>query len=99
MIRTMPQRGGRLTVEVTVINPISQEELARMAIALRNNLFDYEDKLGSCRDFAELKKSADALIVAILEPVEFRLSASPLNKPAHVYQFPARKASIPRSLH
>jgi hypothetical protein len=86
-------------VEVTVINPISQEELVRMAIRLRNDLFDYEDKLGSCRDFAELKKSADALVVAILEPVEFRLSAYPLKKPAHVYQFPARKGSIPRSLH
>jgi hypothetical protein len=86
-------------VEVTAINPVSKEELARMAIRLRNELFDYEDKLGSCRDFAELKRSADALIVAILEPVEFRLSTSSLNKRAHVYQFPAKKASIPRSLH
>jgi hypothetical protein len=86
-------------VEVTGINPISQEELVRMAITLRNDLFDYEDKLGSCRDFAELKKSADALVVAILEPVEFRLSASPLSKPAQVYQFPGKKASAPRSLH
>jgi hypothetical protein len=92
-------RRSGLAVEVTAINPVSQEELARMAITLRNNLFDYEDKLGSSRDFAELKKAADALVVAILEPVEFRLSASPLNKPALVYQFPAKKASIPRSLH
>jgi hypothetical protein len=86
-------------VEVTVINPISQEELVRMAIRLRNDLFDYEDKLGSCRDFADLKKSADALVVAILEPVEFRLATGPPHKPAQVYQFPAKKGSIPRSLH
>jgi hypothetical protein len=86
-------------VEVTVINPISQEELVRMAIRLRNDLFDYEDKLGSCRDFADLKKSADALVVAILEPAEFRLSTGPPHKPAQVYQFPAKKGSIPRSLH
>jgi hypothetical protein len=99
MMRTMPARRRSLTVEVPVINPISQEELVRMAIRLRNDLFDYEDKLGSCRDFAELKKSADALVVAILEPVEFRLSAYPLKNPAHVYQFPARKKSIPSSLH
>jgi hypothetical protein len=42
-------------MERTVNNPISPEELACMAIKLRNDLFDYEDKLGSCRDFRELK--------------------------------------------
>ena len=51
-----------LAVEVTINNPISREELVRMAIKLRNDLFDYEDKLGSCRDFAELKNSAGALV-------------------------------------
>jgi hypothetical protein len=86
-------------VEVPVINPISQEELVRVAIRLRNDLFDYEDKLGSCRDFSELKKSADALVVAILEPVEFRLSACSPRKPARVYQFRPKKESIPPSLH
>ncbi len=86
-------------MEVTVNSPISQEELVRMAIKLRNDLFDYEDKLGSGRDFAELKNSAVALVVAILEPVEFRLSACPPKKAAQVYQFPPRKGSIPRSLH
>jgi hypothetical protein len=86
-------------VEVTVNSPISHEELVRMAIKLRNDLFDYEDKLGSCRDFAELKNSAGALVVAILEPVEFRLSACPPKKEAQVYQFPAKKGSIPHSLH
>lgn len=88
-----------MAVEVPVINPISQEELVRMAIRLRNDLFDYEDKLGSSRDFSELKKSADALVVAILEPVEFRLSGCSPKNPAPVYQFPAKKGSLPRSLH
>ena len=86
-------------MEVPEINPISQEELVRMAIRLRNALFDYEDKLGSCRDFSELKKSADALVVAILEPVECRLSARSPTKPALVYPFRPKKESIPRSLH
>lgn len=86
-------------MEVTVINPISHQELLRLAIRLRSDLFDYEDKLGSCRDFAELKSSADALVVAILEPVEFRLSARGPNKPAEVYQFFPKKGSIPRTLH
>ncbi len=86
-------------MEVTINSPIPQEELVRMAVKLRNDLFDYEDKLGSCRDFAELKNSAGALVVAILEPVEFRLSACPPKKTAHVYQFPRTKGPIPRSLH
>jgi hypothetical protein len=88
-----------LAVEVTINNPISREELVRIAIKLRNDLFDYEDKLGSCRDFVELKNSAGALAVAILEPVEFRLSACPPKKAAQVYQFPPQKGSIPHSLH
>jgi hypothetical protein len=86
-------------MEGTVNNQISQEELACMAIKLRNDLFDYEDKLGSCRDFAELKNSADALVVAILEPLEFRLTASPPKKAAQVYQFPPKKGFTPSSLH
>ena len=87
-------------MEETVDNPITQKELALMAIKLRNDLFDYEDKLGSCRDFAELKKSAGALVVAILEPVEYRLSAClPKKTGLQVYQFPPRKGSIPSSLH
>jgi hypothetical protein len=97
-------------VEVTINNPISREELVPLAIKLRNDLFDYEDKLrndlfdyedkvGSCRDFVELKNSAGALVVAILEPVEFRLSVCSPKKAAQVYQFPPKKGSIPRSLH
>jgi hypothetical protein len=86
-------------VEVTNSSPISQEDLVRLAIKLRNDLFDYEDKLGSCRDFTELKNSAGALVVAILEPVEFRLSASPPKKTAQVYKFPPKKGATPHSLH
>jgi hypothetical protein len=96
---TTPSIRRSLEVEVTNNNPISQEDLVRLAIKLRNDLFDYEDKLGSCRDFIELKNSAGALVVAILEPVESRLSASPPKKTAQVYQFPPNKGSIPHSLH
>jgi hypothetical protein len=86
-------------MEVTINSPISQEELVSMAIRLRNDLFDYEDKLGSCRDFVELKNSVCALVVAILEPIEFRLSACPPKNVAQVYQFPPKKGSVPHSLH
>jgi hypothetical protein len=86
-------------MEETVSNPISREELARMATRLRNDLSDYQDRLGSCQDFAELKKSAGALVGAILEPVEYRLSACPPKKAVQVYQFSPQKGSIPSSLH
>jgi hypothetical protein len=82
-----------------VENRISHEELAILAIKLRNDLFNYEDKLGSCRDFADLTKSAGALVVAILEPVEYRLSIDPPKKAVQVYEFPRPKGSIPNSLH
>jgi hypothetical protein len=86
-------------MEVTINCSISREELVRLAIKLRSDLFDYEDKLGSCREFNELKKSADALVIAILEPVEFRLSADSPKKPAQSNQVPVRKGSFPTSLH
>ena len=82
-----------------VDDSVSQEELAQLAIKLRNDLFDYEDKLGSCRDFGELKNSAGMLVVAIIAPVEFRLTAPPPKKAAQVYQFLPRKGSILLSLH
>jgi hypothetical protein len=87
-------------VNACINNPISHEELARLAMKLREDLYNYEDKLGGCRDFPELKNSAGALIVAILEPVEFHLSASSSQKTAQVYEFPRRKERvIPLSLH
>lgn len=82
-----------------VKDPIPQKDLIRLAIKLRNDLIDYEDKLESCRDFAELKESADALIVAILEPGEFGLTAYLARKLARVYKFPPGNGTIPRSLH
>jgi hypothetical protein len=88
-----------LPVKVTGNNPISQEELVLLAIRLRNDLVDCGDKLGSCRDFAELKNSADELVVAILEPVEFKPSGCAPNELARLYRFPTKKGSIPRSLH
>jgi len=53
---------------------VSKKELVRLAIKLREDLIDYEDKLGSSREFAELMNSAGALVVAITEPGEFLLS-------------------------
>jgi len=86
-------------MEETANNPLTQEELVRMATKLRNDLFDYEEKLGSSRDFAELKKSAGALVVAILEPEEHRLSGSLPKKAVQVFKFPLPKGSVPGSLH
>jgi hypothetical protein len=63
-------------VEASINSPVSQQELIRLAIKLRENLINYEEKLGSSREFAEIMDSAGALIVAIIEPEEFRLSAS-----------------------
>jgi hypothetical protein len=83
---------------VEINEPIAREELARLAIKLRKDLFDYEDKLGSSRDFAALMSSASALVIAILEPVEFRLSFEPPKK-AQMYQFPMGRGCIPNSMH
>jgi hypothetical protein len=84
---------------VEAADPVSQHELIRMAVKLRDDLLDYEENLGSCRDFGELKNSAEMLVAAILEPVEFLLTASPPKKPAQVYQFPPTKGALPESLH
>jgi hypothetical protein len=63
-------------VEAPINSPFSHQELIRLAIKLREDLINCEEKLGSSREFAELMNSAGALIVAITEPQEFRLSAS-----------------------
>jgi hypothetical protein len=63
-------------VEASINNPVSEQELVRLATKLREDLMNYEEKLGSSREFAEIMDSAGALIVAILEPEEFRLSDS-----------------------
>jgi hypothetical protein len=53
---------------------VSKKELVRLAVKLREDLLEYEDKLGSSREFAEVMNSAGALVVAITEPGEFVLS-------------------------
>jgi hypothetical protein len=65
-----------VAVEASINGPVSQQELIRLATKLREDLMNYEEKLGSSREFAELMHSAGALIVAITEPEEFRLSVS-----------------------
>jgi hypothetical protein len=67
-------------VEASINGPVSQQELIRLATKLREDLMNYEEKLGSSREFAEIMNSAGALIVAITEPEEFRLSASQRQK-------------------
>jgi hypothetical protein len=78
---------------------VSKEELIHMAIKLQEDLICCEDKLGGHRDFAELKGSANALIRAILEPVEYRLSTSTPMKPAQSVPFTPGRKCIPGSLH
>jgi hypothetical protein len=80
---------------------VSKEELTHMAIKLKQDLIFCEDKLGGHRDFAELRSSANALIRAILEPVEYRLSTStsaPM-KPVQSFPFTPGRKCIPGSLH
>jgi hypothetical protein len=78
---------------------VSNQELTRMAIKLRDHLFICEDTLGSHRDFAELRFSANALIRAILEPLEFRLSTSAPMKPTQSAPLTRGRNCIPSSLH
>jgi hypothetical protein len=63
-------------VEASINGPVSQQELVRLATKLREDLMNYEEKLSSSREFAEIMDSAGALIVAIIDPEEFRISAS-----------------------
>lgn len=67
-------------MEASINGPVSQQELVRLATKLREDLMNYEEKLGSSREFAEIMNSAGALIVAITEPEEFRHSASQTQK-------------------
>jgi hypothetical protein len=78
-------------VNACINNPVSHEEPARLAMKLREDLDNYEDKLGSCRDFSELKNSADALIVAILESAKLRRTTTSSQKNAQIYEFPYRR--------
>jgi hypothetical protein len=78
---------------------VSKEELIHMAIKLQEDLIFCEEKLGGLRDFADLRTSANALIRAILEPVEYRLSTSAPMKPPQSVPFTPGRKCIPSSLH
>jgi hypothetical protein len=81
------------------MSAVSKEDLTRMAIKLKEDLIICEDKLGSHRDLTELRSSANALMLAILEPAEFRLSTSPPMKAMQSVPFTSGRRCIPSSLH
>jgi hypothetical protein len=62
-------------MEASTMGPVSHRELRRLAIKLREDLINSEEKLGATREFAELMNTAGALIMAITEPEEYRVSA------------------------
>jgi hypothetical protein len=62
-------------MEPSTIGPVSHRELRRLAIQLREDLINCEEKHGASREFAELMHTAGALIIAITEPEEYRASA------------------------
>jgi hypothetical protein len=62
-------------MEASTMGPVSHGELRRLAIKLREVLINCEGKLGATREFAELMDTAGALIIAIIEPEEYRVSA------------------------
>src|SRR5271170_8301280 len=71
----IPSRGRWLVMESSTMGPVSHRELRRLAIKVREDLINCEEKLGATREFAELMHTAGALIIAITEPEEFRVSA------------------------
>ena len=73
-------------MEASTMGPVSHGELRRLAIKLREDLINCEQKLGATREFAELMDTAGALIIAITEPEEYRASA-PVNE--KVLEFPS----------
>jgi hypothetical protein len=86
-------------VTVPLKNPVSREELIRLAIKLREDLVSYGEQFGGRLGFAAVMNSADALILAITEPEEFRLSPSPPKNASQVHLVPGGRRSIPTSLH
>ena len=62
-------------MEASTTGLVSHRELRRLAIKLREDLINCEEKLGATREFAELMDTAGALIIAITEPEEYRVSA------------------------
>jgi hypothetical protein len=62
-------------------------------------LFNCEEKLGDRQEFAQVMNSAGALIFAITELEQFRLSASSPKKAAQSIPLFGGRRSIPISLH
>jgi hypothetical protein len=73
-------------MQASTQGPVSHEELRRLAIKLREDLLNCAEKLRTTREFAELMNTAGALIIAITEPEEFRVSGSGTEK---LLEFPS----------
>ena len=75
-------------MESSTLGPVSHRELRRLAIELRDTLIDCEEKLGATRELAELMDTAGALIIAITEPEEYRVSA---RRSENLLEFPSNQ--------
>jgi len=73
-------------MEPSTLGSVSHRELRRLAIELREDLINYEEKLGATREFAELMHTAGALIIAITEPEEYRAFAQGIE---NLLEFPS----------
>jgi hypothetical protein len=73
-------------MEPSTLGTVSQRELRQLAINLREELINCEEKLGATREFAELMDTAGALIIAITEPDEYRIFAQGSEK---LLEFPS----------
>jgi hypothetical protein len=62
-------------MESSNLGPVSHRQLKQLAIKLREDLINCEEKLGATREFAELMDTAGALIIAITEPGDSRVPA------------------------
>jgi hypothetical protein len=62
-------------MEASTMGSVSHRESRRLAIKLREDLINCEEKLGATREFAELMDTAGALIIAITEPEGYSVSA------------------------
>jgi hypothetical protein len=84
----IPSGGRWLAIESPNIGPVSHRELRRLAIKLREDLINSEEKLGETREFAELVDTAGALIIAITEPEQYRASTRESEK---LLEFPSNQ--------
>ena len=81
-------------MQASTLGPVSQRELRQLAINLREELINCEEKLGATREFAELMDTAGALIIAITEPDEYRVSTQGSEK---LLEFPSSHRRRPAS--